>query len=430
MKEINNFIIDSSSLTTAGGSRQYTVFGSPEAVFSIIVINEAGELYNFPEKTVVSEDTDTIRPKGAFASTPVSLFKQKLNKQGEYTSVIQFPPLSSGDDKYTIVLQAEPGFDTSLSKSLSKNNVYHAAEIYQYFDTTLTFAVASTGSSGTYTANPPASNETTTGFSTSVTSLKFNRKVNISWPVALSSSQFVIARQPEINDFYFTTTKLTSNDNSGREIEMADISGLSVGMAVSGSGIAAGSVIKKIIPGYKDENKSTATDHVYSIPKALNSENNAMIDSPGGTIFMNNSSSWGLGATLTFKGFGSAHAEAFNNTKFSVSNLAVTIDPVVTTTDSAVSGSATIPITSTNGIKAAEGVIMSGIGVTGTPHVDAVSAGVNVTASSAQTIENGQTVTFTGSSRNATVTADIVVEKFGKDNLTITLELDNILTVG
>jgi len=73
---------------------------------------------------------------------------------------------------------------------------------------------------------------------------------------------------------------------------------------------------------------------------------------------------------------------------------------------------------------------MSGIGVTGTPHVDAVSAGVNITASSAQTIENGQTVTFTGSSRNATVTADIVVEKFGKDNLIIYLELDNILTVG
>ena len=102
----------------------------------------------------------------------------------------------------------------------------------------------------------------------------------------------------------------------------------------------------------------------------------------------------------------------------------------MTTTDAAVDNSTTIPITSTNGIKAAEGVIMSGIGVTGTPHVDAVSAGVNVTASSAQTIENGQTVTFTGSSRNATITADVVVKRFGKDNLTMTLELDNILTVG
>ena len=73
---------------------------------------------------------------------------------------------------------------------------------------------------------------------------------------------------------------------------------------------------------------------------------------------------------------------------------------------------------------------MSGIGVVGTPHVDSISSGVSVEASAAQTIENGQTITFTGSSRNATITADIVVEKYGKDDLTLTLELDNILTIG
>ena len=110
--------------------------------------------------------------------------------------------------------------------------------------------------------------------------------------------------------------------------------------------------------------------------------------------------------------------------------MLLTIDPVVTTTDAAVSNSTTIPITSTNGIKAAESVIMSGIGVAGTPHIDAVSAGVNVTASSAQTIESGQTVTFTGSSRSATITADVTVVEYGTDNLTLTLALDNILTVG
>ena len=74
---------------------------------------------------------------------------------------------------------------------------------------------------------------------------------------------------------------------------------------------------------------------------------------------------------------------------------------------------------------------MTGIGVTASsPHVDAVSAGVNITASSAQTIENGQTVTFTGSSRNATITADVTVEEYGTDDITLTLALDNILTVG
>ena len=73
---------------------------------------------------------------------------------------------------------------------------------------------------------------------------------------------------------------------------------------------------------------------------------------------------------------------------------------------------------------------MTGIGVAAaSPHVDAVSAGVNITASSAQTLENGQTMTFTGSSRSATITANITILEFGKDDITLTLALDNILTV-
>ena len=429
MKKINSFNIDARSLTSSGGVRQYSVIGDPGAVFSIVVINNAGEFYNFPEKTIVSKDSDTVRPVGAFTSTPVKLFNQKLNTRGLYNSIIEFPSVSS-DDKYTILIQAEAGFKTSLNSNLSINDVYYAADVYQYVDTTLTFAIASTGSAGTYTANPPASNYTATGSSTTVTNLKFNKKLSISWAVALSSSQFVIARQPVLNDFYFTTTKTTYSDNSGTSIELTDISGLSVGMGVSGTGIASNSVIREIIPGYKNENKSTSTDHVYTLPKSISATGDRVVDSNAGTIIISNSSTWGAAATLTFKGYGSGHADAFNNTKFTVSNLAVTLADVVTTTDAAVSNSTTIPITSTNGIKAADTVIMSGIGVTGTPHVDAISAGVNITASSAQTIENGQTVTFTGSSRNATITADVLIEKFGKDNLTLTLELDNILTVG
>ena len=76
-----------------------------------------------------------------------------------------------------------------------------------------------------------------------------------------------------------------------------------------------------------------------------------------------------------------------------------------------------IALTSTNGIKAADTVLMTGIGVTtASPHVDAISAGVNITASSAQTLENGQTITFTGSSRAATITASVRVLEFGTDD--------------
>ena len=106
----------------------------------------------------------------------------------------------------------------------------------------------------------------------------------------------------------------------------------------------------------------------------------------------------------------------------------LTIDPVVTTLD-AIANSETIPLTSTDGIKAAETVVMSGIGVVGTPHVDVVNDGVSVEVSTAQNIENGQTITFTGSSKAGKITADLEVLEYGNDDITLTLNLDNILTV-
>ena len=434
MKKIKNFIINQLALESKGGTRQYSVVGDPGSVFSVIVTNNTNKFYNFPELTVVSEDADTVRPNGAFTSTPVKLFKQKINKSGIYKGIIEFPSVTS-DDKYTVILQAEEGFKTFFETKLSSNSIYNAADIYQYVDTTVTFALASTGSAGTYTANPPASNYTAVGPSTSANNSIFNKKVNVSWDVALSSSQFIIARQPVLNDFFFTTTRTYhSSGDSAINIELTDITGLSVGMQVyDGAGVGTNNFIKKIIPGFKDENKSTALNHVYNLPKSLNSTGDGVQDTNGGTIFISNNSSWSAGDTLTIKGFG-AHADAFNSTRFTISNLAVTLADVVTTTDADMgSNSVTVPLTSTDGIKAADTVIMSGIGVLGTPHVDSVSSGASVDVSVTQTafsIENGQTVTFTGSSRNATITADIVMQKLGKDNLTITLELDNILTVG
>jgi len=431
MKYINTFSINSSNVLGSGEARRYTIEGDPRAAFSMVIINQSGEFYNFPENTVVSPEENIFTPSGSFSSTPTRLSTKKIDSSGVYNGVINFPAISGSDEKYTVVLQAETYLKTEFDKSLSLNAVYHAAEISQFIDTTVSFGVASSGSSGTYTANPPAVSYTATGPSTSVTSQKFTQPIFFSRTVSLGSSQFVIARQPVINDFSFTTTKDTFSAGSGKILELKDVSGLSLGMAVSGTGIAANSTITDINLGYKDENKSVATKSVYTIPKDINVDTKSIVNSKGGTITLSeDTTSQAVDRAITFKGFGSSGSNAFNNTVFTIKNFNLTIAPVVTTTDAAVSSSATIPITSTDGIKAVDTVIMSGIGVVGTPHVDAISAGVNITSSAAQTIEDGQTVTFTGSSRSATITADIEVEKYGKDNITLTLELDNILTVG
>tara|TARA_E500000305_G_C4019837_1_gene237990 strand:- start:115 stop:1386 length:1272 start_codon:yes stop_codon:yes gene_type:complete len=423
MKIINNITIDMSPMPSAVTTRDFTVEGDPGAVFTMTVTNEDGHFYNFSEDAGVAL---------AFSATPANLKAKTINETGVYTGSIQFPAITD-DDHYIITLYADGSSNTALDKSLSSNKIYILPRIQKYHDTTVTFAVASAGSSGTYTANPPASNVTFTRPSYLVKNSSREAKA-ISWSVALGSSQFIIARQPIGSDFQFTTTKTTYSDSSGTSIELTDISGLAVNMGVTGTGIAANSVIREIIPGYLNANKSYDDTNIYDIPLAtatdLN-ENEIISKSTGGTIVINNSSTWGAAATLTFTGKGSSHSKIFNNTSFSIKNLALTIDPVVTTTDAVVSNSTTIPITSTNGIKAADTVLMTGIGVTdSSPHVDSVSAGVSVTVSSNQTIENGQTVTFTGSSRSATITGDFTVSQHGTDDMTLTLALDNILTVG
>jgi len=410
-------------------TKDFTVVGDPGAEFTMTVTNEDSHFYNFSEEL---DKNGSLKAALAFTATPDRLDVKTIDETGVYSGSIQFPAITD-DDHYYITLYAVS--DTVLNSSLSTNKVYILPKIYKYKDTTLTFSLASASNGGSYNTLP--ANVTATGISSSVTGVTPTPVTkSINWPVTLSTSQFVIAKQPGGDDFEFTTTTTTTSasDTTGETlyIEVADVSKFSQRMGVTGTGIAAGNVIKAIIPGYKDYNNSSDLEDVYVIPKVKSTDPEGVeviTDSPGGTILIGNSSTWSSGITLTIKG-SSIHLETFNDTIIELSNLAVTIDPVVTTTDAAVSDSETIPITSTNGIKAAEGVIMSGIGITGTPHVDAVSAGVSITSSSTQTIENGQTVTFTGSSRSATITADVKIIEYGTDDLTITLALDNILTVG
>jgi len=429
MNTINNIIIDLSPMQSAIVTKDFAVVGDPGAQFTMTVTNEDSHFYNFSEEL---DKNGSLKAALAFTATPDRLDIKTIDETGVYNGSIQFPAITD-DDHYYITLYAVS--DTVLNSSLSTNKVYILPKIYKYKDTTLTFSLASASNGGSYNSLP--ANVTATGISSSVTGVTPTPVTkSINWPVTLSTSQFVIAKQPGGDDFEFTTTTTTTSasDTTGETlyIEVADVSKFSQRMGVTGTGIAAGNVIKAIIPGYKDYNNSSDLEDVYVIPKVKSTDPEGVeviTDSPGGTILIGNSSTWSSGITLTIKG-SSIHLETFNDTIIELSNLAVTIDPVVTTTDAAVSDSETIPITSTNGIKAAEGVIMSGIGITGTPHVDAVSAGVNITSSSTQTIENGQTVTFTGSSRSATITADVKIIEYGTDDLTITLALDNILTVG
>ena len=422
MKLINNFSTNTSAMPSALTERLYKVSGEPGALFTLIVQNKDGEFYNFPENTIISPEEGVFKPAASFSSTATQLNQKEINREGFYQGTIIFPAITADDD-YVITVIA--GDNTEINESLSSTKkIYVSDKIYKYKDTTVTFSLLHSDS-----AVVEPSNYTKTGISSTVQSSTLKIPLAIDWSFTLGSSNCVIIRQPVISDFEFSTTKTTvTAGSSATELELDSIKGLSIGMVTTATGIPANTVITKIVKGYKNTGKSTAAEPVYDIPVTTDVDNN-VVQSEAGTITLDKASTFVVDRVITFRGKGSSHSETFNSTRFKVKNFKLVIDPVVTTTDAAASDSTTIPLTSTNGIKAAETVIMSGIGVVGTPHVDTVNDGASVVVSAAQTIENGQTLTFTGSSRAGKITADLEVVEYGSDDITLTLNLDNILTV-
>ena len=408
-------------MSSSAVTRPYKISGDPGALFTLIVQDDDSNYYNFPENTVVSIEEGISTPDASFSSTPTQLLQKQINEDGVYNGFITFPAISS-DDYYIITLIT--GDDTEINSKLSNTKkIYISDKIYKYKDTTVTFRILHSNS-----AVVEPSNYTKSGVSSTIERKSFTIPLTIDWGFTLDSSNCVIIRQPLITDFEFTTTKTTvTAGSSATELELDSVEGLSIGMAATATGIPSNTVITKIVRGYKNTGKSTAATPVYDIPVTTDVDN-VLVESKAGTITLDKASTFVVDRVVTFRGKGSKHSEKFNNTRFKVKNFLLTIDPVTTTLDAAAS-SETIPLTSTNGIKAAETVIMSGIGVIGTPHVDTVNDGVSVVVSTAQNIENGQTITFTGSSRAGKITANLEVLEYGNDDITLTLNLDNILTV-
>jgi len=427
MKKINKITIDSTPMPASKTIRVYSVEGEPGAMFGLRVVNKSnGHYYNFPDNT---NSEFATQPLPVFAAPVVELNTKTIDSSGVYSSFISFPEIT-GNDGYKLILL--PKGNTELNTNLSFEKNYQSPNyITQYSNTAVTFSLLHSNS-----AVVEPSNITSTG-PNYIMSKGVIKSLSINWNITLSSSQCVIIRQPVESDFEFSFNRVTRRTKTAGidKFELTDITGLSVGMGVSGTGIDNGVTITSINKGYYDENNSTALKSSYKIPSVLGTdENNKTIITPdqGGTITLSTAaSSHVMNRSITFTGKGSNHAKNYNNTEFQLSNLNLKINPIETTTDAAVTNSTTIPITSTNGIKAADIVLMSGIGVTANaPHVDTVNSGVSVVVSSAQTIENGQKVVFTGSSRSASIKADVKVLNHGKQPLTITLNLNNILTVG
>ena len=408
--------------STFAETRSYEVVGEPGAKFHMIVQNNSGNYYNFPENTVVDQAASTFRPTAAFSSTAENLFNKEIPASGIYTGSITFPA-SGGDPYYIITLSA--GADTDFDENNFANKKIFISEKIEAFQVTgLTFSITHSSS-----AVVEPSSIVYKGKSSQVGALSTSVLTDVDWSFTLSSGAATILRQPTIDDFEFTTTKVTRNANTDTGetvyVELTDITGLSKNMTVVDSESQSMGQINQVIPGYRNYAKSTATDFVYEIPVKINDDGDEVINSTGGTILISTGSTWNSGETLTFTGKGSNAAEIFNNTRFSITNLKIELDDVVTTTTAAVPD-AVVHCTSANGIKAQAQYTVNGLRtnqrtvkvdeavtdvcigqrlqamssgtLSGIPTVTSVNTSTKeITLSSKQTFENNATLTFSNS---------------------------------
>ena len=497
MKKITAFNIDKTAMVSnIATSKRYQVLGDPGAEFSMIVNNDSGLYYNFPENTVVSVEEGSFRPAASFSSTTASLINKTIPETGVYEGIIDFPVIAD-DDYYIIKLFANNATTEFVGDNFQNKHTYIEDKIYKYLNTTLTFSLTHSNA-----AVVEPSSYTATGVSTQVRRINNSNKFSIKWDFTLSSSYCTILRQPRITDFEFDITKTTvTAGSSSTRLELNSVKGITVGMVAAATGIAAGTKVLRVIKGYKNEGKSSPSKSVYTVPIKINSDSTGTEESEAGTVILDTASTFVVDRTVTFTGGGSKAANAYNNTKFKVTNFKAKLDDVVTTTTAAVPDTV-IHCTSANGIKPqaqytvngattssntvvvdevitnlavgqrlqalssgslvgipevvhvdtankritlskaqtlSDGItltfsnsIVKGIGIknaTKDPYVVSISTN-DVTVNANQDIESGATVTFVGSSRSGTITADVEILQYGDNNLTLDLTLDNILKVG
>ena len=118
-----------------------------------------------------------------------------------------------------------------------------------------------------------------------------------------------------------------------------------------------------------------------------------------------------------------------------LSDLAIVLTPITTTTTAAVNNSTSVPVTSRNGILDDVSTV-SGIGINprlANPTVDtgagAVTGAGTLVLTAAQTIENGATLTFAEAGQTATITGNIQVLKAGSADQALRFDVDKLLSI-
>ena len=481
--QITKYGINTSDISSAGETRIIRVFGTPGASYNLTISKCTG--------TIPCTAPDTFYDPGtaAFTSGGKGWYNETISEGGFSALSISFP---STDEINTYVFKITPNNSLYFILGSGPNGELGEFHINQQPPITATFSLASNDSSGSYNTLPSnvtmsrdnneeggilninwnvslSANSFTllrqpllTDFyiTTTVNTDDINDKHAGTKVITLDSVDNVFVGALVTGSSPFSTSGgtqyITHVDRSNKEITVTSTQDLNDNQTLTFTGYGATGIqgisgtrvsllrdlktVSNIEPVASLRKVTTTTDTTVSGTTINVASTNGIKAKVTNTVSGNHSA-----VTVIALGSGFADSIGIGHRIVAVSSGSLDGFPevlevgIIGSTENAIRVS--IPQTFANGITLSFAkTTMAGPGVSAPtddtltassplPYVTAVSAGVSVTVTNSQTLENGVELEFEGSSRNANIQFQLDVAKLGTSSFTATLELDNFLAV-
>ena len=154
---------------------------------------------------------------------------------------------------------------------------------------------------------------------------------------------------------------------------------------------------------------------------------------PGNVVFDKQQKFALAGDAMKIGGYGMTNVLDIYGYEIKLSDLAIELTPVTTTTTSASVNSTSVALTARDGILNSVSTV-SGVGINPNAAAPTVNSGASATGagtivlSAAQTLESGITLTFAGAGKTATITGFIEILKVGTADATLRFDVEKLLS--
>jgi hypothetical protein len=293
---------------------------------------------------------------------------------------------------------------------------------------------------------------TTVTLSATVSSLGIKAGDRVRGNVALNATTITVTPGVNPNDIILSSGYVISNgtvlsfyNQMNYSWPLDDTNKITQGMLVAHSSGDGAIVADTVIGDYKDtltilsgtekekvitKNYAEAVDSKGVRPTMVKG---LVTNQTGNVVFNNQQQKLLAGDTINIVGYGEKYIAYIDGYTVRFTDLAIALTEITTTTTSAVTGSASVPVTARAGIRNTVSTV-AGIGMNPALAAPTVNSGATadsggtIVLSAAQTLENGITLTFPGAGKVATITGYIEILKAGPSDATLYFDLEQLLT--